>query len=106
MRPRTELVSRTQIGTSRADLAIRLCTSQLKPPLPQDPEQIRGFGKGPDKIIPKAPAPGENLEIKFPFPWERKGLKEQPTNKTKQKETVDTELIENKIYFNNAIIFF
>ena len=44
-----------------------------------------GFDKGPDRIIPKPPAPGKNLEIKFPFPWEQigKGLKKrlQQTNK-------------------------
>jgi len=41
--------------------------------------QIGGFDKGPDQIIPKPPAPGENLEIKFSSPWEQfgKGLKKQ-----------------------------
>ena len=37
---------------------------------PPDPGQIGGFDKGPDQIIPKAPAPRENhFEIKFPSPW-------------------------------------
>ena len=47
----------------------------------QDPGQIKGFDK------PKAPAPGENLEIKFPSPWEQigKGLKKKQTNQNKKK---------------------
>ena len=55
-------------------------------PPPPDPGQIGGFDKGPDQIIPKAPAPGENLEIKFPSPWEQigKGLK---TTTNKQNKT-------------------
>ena len=66
---------------------ISLCTSQLKPPPPQDPGQIMGFDKGPDQIIPKPPAPGENLEIKFPSPWEQivKGLKKQTNKQNKKK---------------------
>jgi len=72
-----------------------LCTSRPPPP------QIGGFEKGPDQIIPIPPAPGENLEIKFTSPWEQigKGFKT-----TKQKETVHTELIRNKRYFNKAIV--
>ena len=59
-----------------------LCTSQLKS------GQIGGFDKGPDQIIPKPPAPGENLEIKFPSPWEQigKGLKKPSQTKQDKKE--------------------
>ena len=76
----------------------------IQPP-PQDPGHIVGFDKGPDQIIPRPPAAGENLEIKFPFPWEQIGKGLKTTNKqTNQKETVHTELIRNKIYFNKAIV--
>ena len=78
----------------------------IKTPTPR-PKTDRGFDKGPHQILPKPPAPGENLEIKFPSPWEQigKGFKKTTTNKqTKQdKETVHTELIRNKIYLNKAI---
>ena len=77
----------------------------IETPTPPDPGHIGGFDKGPDQIIPKPPAPGENLEIKFPFPWEQIGKGLKTTNKqTNQKETVHTELIRNKIYFNKAIV--
>ena len=56
-------------------------------PNPPDPGHIGGFDKGPDQIIPKPPAPGENLEIKFPFPWEQigKGLKKKTTTNKQNK---------------------
>ena len=83
---------------------IGLYTSQFKPP-PLDPGHIGGFDKGPDQIIPKPPAPGENLEIDFSFSWQQIGKGVKTTNKqTNQKETFHTELIRNKIYLNKAIV--
>ena len=74
-------------------------------PHPPDPWHIGGFDKGPDQIIPKPPVTGENLEIKFPSPWEQIGKGLKTTNKqTNQKKTVHTELIRNNIYFNKAIV--
>ena len=47
-----------------------------------------GIWQGPDQIVPKPPAPGENLEIKFPSPWEQIGKgwnQEQQTKQNKMK---------------------
>ena len=64
------------------------------PSPPPDPGHIGGFDEGPNQIKPKPSAPGENLEIKFPSPWEQIGKGLKTTNKqTNQKETVHTELI-------------
>ena len=58
----------------------------IETPTPPDPGQIGGFDKGPDQIIPKPPAPGENLEIKFPYPCKQMGKGLEKT-KTKQNKT-------------------
>ena len=85
-----------------------LCTSQLKPsPLPPQTRGTltKGIWQRPWSNHTKTPGPGENLEIKFPSPWEQIGKGLKTTNKqTNQKETVHTELIRNKIYFNKAIV--
>ena len=56
-------------------------------PHPPDPGHIGGFDKGPDQIIPKPPAPGENLEIKFQFPGNKLARDwKQQTNKPIKKK--------------------
>ena len=81
-----------------------LCISQLKPP-PSRPGAHRGIWQRPWSNHTKTPSPWGKSWDQIPIPWEQIGKGLKTTNKqTNQKETVHTELIRNKIYFNKPIL--